>query len=364
MRWSPISTRKARGNMRATEQQRRTVLRSPLSGWSTPLEEIPDPVFAGKMLGDGLAVDPTGATLHAPCDGEIIALPESKHAVTLRSGGGAEILMHIGIDTVGLAGEGFKAHVSVGRKVAAGERLITFDLDLIARRAKSLLTPILVMEGCGFTVARRHESREVTAGDVLMELVPVEDARPWSGGLEANETAEVRSVRVALEHGIHARPAAQIASALKGLAGDVDLGVEGRTANARSSVALMKLGVHKGDEVRIRAVGKDARSAIDAVAAVLAGAREAGGPPPAPAARSAGLRQTQAQDPKRTLAQPSTVMAAVAAAAVEVCPGSALPGVAASRGLAVGQAIRFAVREVEVMQAGAGVAGERFQYGA
>jgi phosphoenolpyruvate-protein phosphotransferase len=358
MRWSPISTRKARGNMRATEQQRRTVLRSPLSGWSTPLEEIPDPVFAGKMLGDGLAVDPTGATLHAPCDGEIIALPESKHAVTLRSGGGAEILMHIGIDTVGLAGEGFKAHVSVGRKVAAGERLITFDLDLIARRAKSLLTPILVMEGCGFTVARRHESREVTAGDVLMELVPVEDARPWSGGLEANETAEVRSVRVALEHGIHARPAAQIASALKGLAGDVDLGVEGRTANARSSVALMKLGVHKGDEVRIRAVGKDARSAIDAVAAVLAGAREAGGPPPAPAARSAGLRQTQAQDPKRTLAQPSTVMAAVAAAAVEVCPGSALPGVAASRGLAVGQAIRFAVREVEVMQAGAGVAPE------
>src|SRR6185437_60455 len=93
MRSSPTLRRKARRNMRATEPQLRLVLLSPLAGWSTPLDEIPDPVFAGRMLGDGLAVDPTGTTLHAPCDGEIIALPESKHAVTLRSDGGAEILM-------------------------------------------------------------------------------------------------------------------------------------------------------------------------------------------------------------------------------------------------------------------------------
>ena len=103
---------------------------------------------------------PRATTLHAPCDGEIIALPESKHAVTLRTDGGAEILMHVGIDTVGLGGAGFQAHVQPGRRVAAGERLITFDLDLIARRARSLLTPILVMEGCGFTVVRSsRESR-------------------------------------------------------------------------------------------------------------------------------------------------------------------------------------------------------------
>src|SRR6185437_6196360 len=97
--------------MRPIEKLRPLVLVAPLAGWSTPLAEAPDPVFSGRMLGDGLAIDPTGFTLHAPCDGEIVALPESRHAVTLRTAFGADILMHIGIDTVGLGGEGFEAHV-------------------------------------------------------------------------------------------------------------------------------------------------------------------------------------------------------------------------------------------------------------
>ncbi|MDE2447378.1 MAG: phosphoenolpyruvate--protein phosphotransferase [Gammaproteobacteria bacterium] len=332
--------------MRATEPQRRLILLSPLSGWSTPLDEIPDPVFAARMLGDGLAVDPTGATLHAPCGGEIIALPESRHAVTLRSDCGAEILMHIGIDTVGLEGKGFEAHVQIGRWVAAGEPLISFDLDLIARRAKSLLTPILVMEGCGFTVARSIESREIAVGEVLMEIAPIDQGGGRSGasGPDSAEApgkaVELRRVRVALEHGIHARPAAQIVSALKGLAGEVSLAAQGRNANARSTVALMKLGVRNGDEVQVRAVGRDAGPAIDAVAALLT-AHFATKPPEA-------HKPTSAQPP-------------VAGAAVEVRAGAALPGVIASRGLAVGQAARLAVREIEVTQNGAGLAHETLQ---
>jgi len=338
--------------MRATEPQRGLILLSPLAGWSTPLDEIPDPVFAGRMLGDGVALDPTGATLHAPCDGEIIALPESRHAVTLRSDSGAEILMHIGIDTVGLGGEGFQAHVQPGRRVAAGERLITFDLDLIARRAKSLLTPILVMEGCGFTVVRSIGNRELAVGDVLMEIAPSGEAtvRGGTGEAGAHEaskgTAELRRVRVALEHGIHARPAAQIVSALKGLAGEVSLGVHGHTANARSTVALMKLGVHKGDEVEIRAAGRDAAGAVVAVAALLASTQVAGG------GSAAATQRT---------AKPTSAQAPVANAAVEVRAGAALPGVVASRGLAVGQAVRLAVREIEVTRTGAGVAQETLQ---
>lgn len=355
--------------MRATEPQRGLVLLSPLAGWSTPLAEIPDPVFAGRMLGDGLAVDPTAATLHAPCDGEVIALPESRHAVTLRGANGAEILVHIGIDTVGLGGEGFEAHVQPGRRVAAGERLITFDLDLIARRAKSLLTPILVLEECGFTVARRIENRELAVGDVLMELAPVAAAggrngtdEPRSGEARSGATAEeVRRVRVALEHGIHARPAAQIVNAVKGLAGEVNVAARGRSANARSTVALMKLGVRKGDEVQVRAVGRDAGSAIDAVAAVLAGVHEAGGgssrsPQTNSAARSSAQSATQisAAASKPTSAQPAVATAAVDAGAV-------LPGVIASRGLGVGQAVQLTTGEIEVTQAGAGVAHETLQ---
>jgi phosphocarrier protein FPr/phosphocarrier protein len=334
--------------MRATEPQQALILLSPLSGWSTPLNEIPDPVFAGRMLGDGLAVDPTAATLHAPCNGEIIALAESKHAVTLRTDGGAEILMHVGIDTVSLGGAGFVAHVQPGRKVAAGERLITFDLDLIARRAKSLLTPILVMEGCGFTVVRRSENREVAVGDVLMEIAPIGAASGRRGADEPRLTeghdeiaaGEVRRVRVALEHGIHARPAAQIVNALKGLAGQVSLAAHGRSANARSTVALMKLGVRRGDEVEVRATGADAGSAFAAVAALLGDARFA-----APAEAS----------------KPTSVRPPVASDAADARAGAALPGVIASRGLAVGRAVRLAVREIEVAQFGAGVAHETAQ---
>ncbi|HEX3845561.1 MAG TPA: phosphoenolpyruvate--protein phosphotransferase [Steroidobacteraceae bacterium] len=334
--------------MRATEPQRRLILLAPLPGWSTPLDELPDPVFAGRMLGDGLAVDPIAGTLHAPCDGEIIALPESRHAVTLRSKGGAEILMHIGIDTVRLGGQGFQAHVQVGRRVAAGERLISFDLDIIAGRAKSLLTPILVLEECGFSVVRRFESREIAMGEVLMEIAPVAQASGRSGAAEPASGAareaktELRQVRVALEHGIHARPAAQIVSALKGLAGEVTLAAQGRSANARSAVALMKLGVRKGDQMQIRAVGREAERAVDAVASVLAAAH-------APRAGSPEV------------SQPTPVQPLVAGPAVAVHAGAALSGVIASRGLAVGRAVRLAVREIEVTQAGVGIGHETLQ---
>jgi len=340
--------------MPAIETLRPLVLVAPLAGWSTPLDEAPDPVFAGRMLGDGLAVDPTNATLHAPCDGEIIALPESRHAITLRTEGGAEILVHVGIDTVGLAGEGFEAHVEVGQRVVARQRLITFDLDLLARRAKSLLTPILVMEGCGFTVVRSVESREVEVGDILMEIAPLEkvsgrSAVEQAGPAEAHrEAGERRRVRITLEHGIHARPAAQIAGALKGFAAEVSLATGERTANARSTVALMKLGIHNGDDVEIRAAGADAVRAINAVATLLSGARRAGASSPTPQR----LRQTPAR-PALTEPSPEQGVATETPAA-----GTTLPGVIASRGLAVGYAVPLAVHEMEIAQSGAGVPHE------
>ena len=341
--------------MPAIETLRTLVLVAPLAGWSTPLDEVPDPVFAGRMLGDGLAVDPTNATLHAPCDGEIIALPESRHAVTLRAGAGAEILMHIGIDTVGLAGEGFEAHVEVGQRVAAKQRLISFDLDLLARRAKSLLTPILVMEGCGFTVVRSVEGREVEVGDVIMEIAPLHEASSGQsavrgrGPVQAHARAgESRRVRVALEHGIHARPAAQIAASVKEFAGEVSLAAGSRTANARSTVALMKLGVRNGDEVEIRAAGADAARAINAVAALLSSAQPQAASPPM-LQRS---RPTRPAPARAGLSAPPEVSTATPAG------HTVLAGVIASRGLAVGYAVPLIVCEMEITQSGAGLRHE------
>jgi multiphosphoryl transfer protein len=350
--------------MAATEARDRLVLLAPLAGWSTPLDEIPDPVFAARMLGDGLALDPTSATLQAPCDGEIIALPQSMHAVTLRTDGGAEILVHIGIDTVGLGGEGFETHVRQGARVVAGERLITFDLDLIARRAKSLLTPVLVMEGCGFAVVRRIGERELAAGEVLMEIAPIAQAgaragldEPPSGESRRQSgrarpeggQAHLRHVRVALEHGIHARPAAQIVSALKSFAAEVSLGARGRTANARSTVALMRLGVGNGDQVQLRAAGRDAGHAIEAVAAVLG------------AAHAHAQAEATSRAPQRAPSKPPPGAPLGAGAPVELRAGAALSGVVASPGLAVGQAVWLAVREIEVSERGAGAANETQQ---
>ena len=311
------------------------VLLSPLHGWSTPLEEVPDPVFAARMLGDGLAIDPLGSTLHAPCAGQVVALPDTRHAVTIRTELGLDILMHIGIDTVALGGEGFEAHVTAGQTVAAGDRLISFDLDLLARRAPSLLTPVLGITEGELRLARRMEGRIVQVGERLMEWTAA--SSPRVAPAQTDGEALVRKVQVALEHGIHARPAAQVATALKSLAVEVQLRFRGRSADARSATALMTLGVHRDDEVEIRASGPDARQALESLAALLS--RRASSAP--------------------TAAQSVPAAAPAAAPAEPVRAGNVLSGVVASRGIAVGRAAPLQRRDIVVTESGAGIEHER-----
>ena len=311
------------------------VLVSPLAGWSTPLEEVPDPVFAGRMLGDGVAIDPLGSTLYAPCEGEVVLLPETRHAITLRTAQGLEVLMHLGIDTVGLGGEGFEALVALGQPVRTGDALIRFDLDLLARRARSVLTPILVVGGEG-TLARRVQGCAVTVGDVLMEWAPGSAGADGAAARAAAGGTRGRTVRVALEHGIHARPAARVVAAIKGFGAEVSLHAAGRQANARSAVALMTLGVRGGGQVEIRAAGPDAAAAIDAVEAVLSAAEPvtvSNMPSSAPATTPASSPRVQPQP---------------------VRPGAVLRGVVASRGFAVGRAAVLRVREIALEEGGAG----------
>jgi phosphoenolpyruvate-protein phosphotransferase len=348
---------------------------APLAGWSTPLDEAPDAVFAGRMLGDGLAIDPTGAALHAPCDGELIAVPESRHAVTLRSPQGAEILLHVGIDTVGLGGAGFELHVRQGQHVRAGERLLSFDLDLLARRALSVLTPVIVLEGGGFTISGRNQNRELNVGDFLMELTPGAAVVQAPGPLEANRVAS-RRVLVALEHGIHARPAAALAGILKRLAAQVSLVAHGREASAHSAISLMTLGVRKGDEVEIRASGSDAAAAVAAVESALRSEKGAA-PGAATVPRANAMQNGRAGESdfaatSRSFTAPGTTATASGPAAsgtqasgpsaTSNAPSSKdannLRGVIASRGLAVGHTLRLSRSEIRVPEDGSGVAHE------
>ncbi|HKS21163.1 MAG TPA: glucose PTS transporter subunit IIA, partial [Thermoanaerobaculia bacterium] len=265
------------------------ILVSPLDGWCSPLDEVPDPVFSGKLAGDGVAIDPTSATLCAPCDAEVVTVATAKHAVTLRAANGAELLLHVGCDTVHLGGDGFEAHVSNGAIVRAGDPLIGFDLDAVASRVPSLSTPIILINGKDFEIARREEQRLVRAGDFLMELRPLgRRAEPSVGG-----GPEIRKqLRVPFEHGIHARPAALLVRALREFSADVSVLAHNRKANARSAVALMELGVRRGDEIALIAVGGDAEAALAALETVLMGARCAA-PPVAPSVGAHSVRPVE-----------------------------------------------------------------------
>jgi PTS system glucose-specific IIA component len=93
------------------------------------LEDVPDPVFSGKLMGDGIAFLPSEGVVVAPADAEVIQVFHAKHAFGLRTNLGVELLIHIGLETVNLKGEGFEPHVVEGQKVKAGDKLVTFDLD-------------------------------------------------------------------------------------------------------------------------------------------------------------------------------------------------------------------------------------------
>jgi len=339
------------------------ILLSPLQGWSAPLEETPDAVFSGRMMGDGVAIDPTGNMLHAPCDGTLIVVAASKHAVTIRADNGAEILLHVGIDTVGLAGAGFELYVRAGQRVKAGERLISFDLDLLAQRAKSLVTPVLVTDSTGFSIARRSENCSLRVGEFLMEVLATADFEAPAAAAPQQSVVE-RRVLVLLEHGIHARPAATLAAVAKKLAADINIVFGDRKAKAKSPVALMSLGVRKGDHIVIQASGADAESAVAAVEQAIAGGRDfhadaamlavTGG-----AASAASARQQGSADHGTAAGGAASGAGPSDAPAGAAGPSNrALKGVVASRGLGVGAAFQFARAVIEVPEQGAGVPQE------
>ena len=174
----------------------RLTLLAPLSGWAAPLDEVPDAVFSQRMLGDGLAIDPTAGEVVAPFDGVIAVLPGSRHAVSVRADNGLEVLIHVGLETVSLKGQGFTAHVAEGDRVRAGDRLLSFDLDVVAGGATSLITPIVVT-GAGWRLSDRVTGRLVKAGEPVL-VVEVKDAQVV---VAASGDELRRTVRAPLPHG-------------------------------------------------------------------------------------------------------------------------------------------------------------------
>ena len=121
------------------------VLVAPLSGTVKPITEMPDPVFSSKCMGDGVCIEPTGDTVVAPADATVtVTMPASNHAVGLTLDNGVELLIHVGIDTVAMGGEGFSCHVKQGDRVKAGEPLLTFSTEKIAAAGHPATTAFIV----------------------------------------------------------------------------------------------------------------------------------------------------------------------------------------------------------------------------
>ena len=147
-----------------------TTLVAPLSGWCAALDESPDPVFRERMLGDGVSIDPTSGEVFSPCDARVHSVTASAHALTLSTEEGAEVLIHIGIDTVRLNGDGFEARVKAGDVVKTGDLLLRFDLERLARAAPSLRSPVLLLKRPGLRCRRLAPEGPITAGDALLRI--------------------------------------------------------------------------------------------------------------------------------------------------------------------------------------------------
>ncbi|HDZ0241287.1 TPA: PTS transporter subunit IIABC [Staphylococcus aureus] len=146
------------------------IVHAPLTGEVTPLSEVPDQVFSEKMMGDGIAIKPSQGEVRAPFNGKIQMIFPTKHAIGLVSDSGLELLIHIGLDTVKLNGEGFTLHVEEGQEVKQGDLFINFDLDYIRNHAKSDITPIIVTQGNITNLDfKQGEHGNISFGDQLFE---------------------------------------------------------------------------------------------------------------------------------------------------------------------------------------------------
>ncbi|RQH04621.1 phosphoenolpyruvate--protein phosphotransferase [Paraburkholderia dinghuensis] len=300
---------------------------SPLTGRVVPLAEVPDPVFSEGLFGDGVAVDPVVGRLVAPCDGIVMHLARTGHAVTLQTAEGAQVLVHIGIDTLELHGKGFHPKVAQGAQVRRGDLLIAFDLDVIANEAPSLVSVVAIANSDAFEVVARTQADNVEAGvSPLLVLRLREGAEPPAGDTSPVETEARKNVTLTHAGGLHARPAARAREAARGFDARVEVRFGERKAAIESVVGLLALGAGEGATVELVGIGHDAQKAVDAAANELT--REApgeGGEVPA----------------RRLSPVPRAAVAAAPQTAAANAPSHTLSGVCASPGIAVGTFVRW-----------------------
>ncbi|AXA56961.1 phosphoenolpyruvate--protein phosphotransferase [Pseudomonas thivervalensis] len=242
-------------------------LSAPLSGPVLTLANVPDAVFASGAMGDGIAIDPLNDTLYAPCDGEVIHVARTGHAVTLRADNGAELLLHLGLDTVELQGDGFSMLVKEGARVSNGQALLRYDLDSVAQRCKSLVSLLIITNGEHFQ-ARPITLKGVKVGEPLLHIVSKTPGETRDD--EPDVGVEVfGQIRIAHRGGLHARPAALVRQTAQGFKSRSHLHFSGRSASCDSVMGMMGLAITEQAEVHVSCRGSDAEAALQALLKTL-----------------------------------------------------------------------------------------------
>ena len=255
---------------------KKLTLSAPLSGPIIKLSHVPDDVFSSSVMGDGIGIDPLNDCLFAPCDGVVVHVAKTAHALTLRAENGAELLMHLGIDTFELQGEGFELLVKNGAQVYRGQPLIRLDLDYIAQRCKSLISLLVLTNGEQFEL-QLLEQNTAQVGEPLLHVV----ARQAGGAPELTDNPSLHAQgRVHITHkgGLHARPAALVRQTALGFKSASRLHIGANSAPCDSIVRLLALGISEQDEVQVSCEGEDADAALQAILAALGKVRSAPAP--------------------------------------------------------------------------------------
>ncbi len=242
-------------------------LSAPLSGPVLTLAKVPDAVFASGAMGDGIAIDPLNDTLYSPCAGVIIHVARTGHALTVRADNGAEILLHLGLDTVELNGEGFSMLVKEGARVTKGQPLLRYDLDKVGQQCKSLVSLLILTNSQDFQV-RPITLKAVKVGEPLLHIVARNSVAANVAEIAGPEV--YGHVLVAHRGGLHARPAALIRQTAQGFNSQSQLHFAGKSAPCISLIGLMGLAVGEQDEVQVSCQGPDAEAALQALLKALA----------------------------------------------------------------------------------------------
>lgn len=152
------------------EEAKSVLIMSPLEGTAVPLEEVSDPTFAEGILGKGVAIQPSDGVVHSPVNGTVVSIFETGHAVGLVSEDGAEVLIHVGLDTVNLKGKYFSVKKKSGDKVKAGDVILEFDKDAILAEGYDVITPVIISNHFNYKEVEILAAGEVKSGKALIEL--------------------------------------------------------------------------------------------------------------------------------------------------------------------------------------------------